>query len=694
MIGPNGAGKTTLLRLISGEIDQDSGTVSTGNLRIGYLKQETQEEDTGLTVLEQALTAFSEVQTLEKEEEDLLLELEVHPDPEDADHDRLLIRLDEVHGRMAALESHRAKSRAESILTGLGFAAEDQLRPVSTFSGGWRMRVALAHLLLCSPDILLLDEPTNHLDIDSIDWLEAYLKSFAGSVVIVSHDRYFLDRMVTGIVEMSQGNLTEYAGNYTFYLMDRVERRAVYRASYINQQKYIEETKRFIERFRAKATKARQVQSRIKMLDSLERLPPPPADDATITFRFQDPPRASRVLLEIPQFSKTYSSEDRDIEVFQRTGPLKIERGDRIALIGPNGAGKSTLARILLGTEPFDGQLQKGQKMELSYFAQNQAESLPQNRTVFEVVREAAVDRTETWIRTLLGAFLFHGDDVFKSVSVLSGGERSRVALARTLISPANFLILDEPTNHLDIQSRNVLIEALRQYSGTFVLVSHDRHFLDQTVSKIWRVGNKQVQEFHGNYSDYVWQTTHGTASRIAGGSHSGPGRSNGSGLREKDKNAATAGDGRGAVKTAGDGQRGAIKTAGDGQRSAIKTAVKAASLSQNAEQRGPKSKEQKREEAREREKKRKARKSRSGSRYGSLNDYQLKKDYDKTEASILQKESERSELESALADPKVFKDGHRSQKLLADLEKIQKKIAADYERWEHLTEEMTARIE
>ena len=641
----------------------DSGTVSTGSLQIGYLKQETQEANTAQSVLEKAMSAFAAVKELEAEEDVLLKELEVHPDHEDPDHERLLIRLDEIHGRLAALEAHRAQPKAEAILTGLGFHPDDQGRPISSFSGGWRMRVALAHLLLSSPDILLLDEPTNHLDIDSIDWLETYLKSFAGSVVIVSHDRYFLDRMVNGIVELSQGNLTEYAGNYTFYLQDRVERRLIQKASFENQQKVIQETERFIERFRAKASKARQVQSRVKALDSLVRLPAPPADESTIVFRFPDPPRASRVLMELPSLSKTYETDEGEIEVFDNAGPLKIERGDRIALIGPNGAGKSTLARILLGTEPFGGELIHGQKMELSYFAQNQAESLPKDRSVFQVVQETAVDRTETWIRTLLGAFLFNGDDVFKPIKVLSGGERSRVALAKTLISPANFLILDEPTNHLDIQSRNVLIEALRQYEGTFVLVSHDRHFLDQTATSIWRVDNKSVQIYQGNYSDYQWQVTHGTASSLAA--------NNGA--------SSTNAGGKASVKK---------RAAGEQNKSA--KAARADEAPQR--QSGPKTKEQKRLEAEERNKQKKKRSARPATQYSSLNDYKLKLLYEETEAGILTDETEKEKLEGLLADPDVFKDNYKAQKHLSNLDRLHKSLEDLYKVWEALAEEMSAR--
>ncbi len=501
------------------------------------------------------------------------------------------------------------------------------------------MRVALARLLLADPDILLLDEPTNHLDIDSIDWLESYLSDYPGSVIIVSHDRYFLDRMITGIAELNGGRLIEYAGNYAYYLTERVERRELHRASYVNQQRWIADQERFIERFRYKNTKARQVQSRVKMLDGLDRIPPPPADGATIAFRFPDPPRSGRVVIEMSEFSKSYPGEESDIQVFRNAGPLAIERGDRIALIGQNGAGKSTLARILLGTEPFEGTCELGYKVAMSFFAQHQAETLPKDQTIFEVLRECALDKSDTWIRTLLGAFLFRGDDVFKLVSVLSGGERSRVALARTLISPANFLILDEPTNHLDIQSRSVLVEALRQYSGTFVLISHDRHFLDQIATKVWRAEAGEIRVYHGNYSDYLWQTTRGTASRLR---------------TEPAKKVVT-------------------RESGVAKRKS-----------------GPKTREQKRQEAEQRRLGREEREGRA--EFGKLNTFQLKKKYRQMESDILDFENQRDEIEDRLADPKLFQNHERSRAVTSRLEQIQSELSRLYKQWEAAAEELSMR--
>jgi ATP-binding cassette subfamily F protein 3 len=516
LIGPNGAGKSTLLRVITGQQRLDEGSVSlAGGTTLGYLEQDVQELDADRSVVEEALLAFHEVDELQDEEERIVQALEADTDHTTERYAQLLHALEHVHARLVALEVHTLQSRTEAVLTGLGFHPDDLSRPVRTFSGGWRMRVALARLLLRRPDYLLLDEPTNHLDIDSIGWLETYLQRYPGTVVIVSHDRYFLDRMVTSIAELAFGQVTEYAGNYAFYLEARAERRVLQQAAWENQQREIAQTERFIERFRAKATKARQVQSRIKALDRLDRVEAPASEQATIAFRFAEPPRSGRTVLDLSTFSKTYTTSEGPVPVFDHAGPLAIERGDKVALIGQNGAGKSTLLRILNGTEPFEGTCTLGYNVERTYFAQHQADTLDSRHTILESLREMGRGQGETQLRALLGAFLFTGDDVFKPIGVLSGGERSRVALARTLLNPANFLLLDEPTNHLDIQSTAVLIEALRQFAGTFVVVSHDRHFIDQVVNKVWRVEDGTVRTYLGGYSEYLWQVQHGTARQL-----------------------------------------------------------------------------------------------------------------------------------------------------------------------------------
>ena len=621
-------------------------------MSVGYLKQETEEIEATKTVLEEAMQAFSEILELEAEEHRLIECMEAESDHETDAYHKVMVDFNRVHELLLASDVHMIKPRTESVLSGLGFKDADFDRPLSTFSGGWRMRVALAQLLLRQPDVLLLDEPTNHLDIDSIDWLEEYLKAYPGTVVLVSHDRYFLDRMVNTTVELQQGQLTEYAGNYAFYLEDRTLRREHQRAGYINQQKFIAENDRFIERFRSKASKATQVQSRVKMMAKLERIPPPPADEAKISFRFPEPPRSGRTVIEIQQCSKKYETDQGVINVFDKAGPLMIERGDKIALIGKNGAGKSTLARMLLGSEPFEGERIEGHNVAMTFFAQHQAESLDRRETPLDSLRSVSSGSSETELRTLLGAFLFSGDDVFKTIGVLSGGERSRVALARTLASPANLLVLDEPTNHLDIHSIGVLTEALRQYTGTFVVVSHDRHFLDRGVNKVWRVEDGTIRQFDGNFSDYSWQIEHGTArafidpgtqSTSSSNTSSGNGKANGTA-----SNTPTGG--------------------------------------------GPKSKEQKRLEAQERELARQKLTSKSPSKFGGLNNFKLKNEYERVEAEVEKLEVVTKAMAAELADPTTFANPSKSTKLLSDFETSQKKLADLNKQWEQLASEMSSR--
>ncbi len=505
LFGPNGVGKTTLLNIIAGRMHPDSGAVIVPPaVRVGYLQQEVGDSVSANSVVGEAMTAFREIQELEREMESVGENLGQLGDENPGERRRLLHRLDAIQSELNMKEAHVVRYETEKLLQGLGFETGELYKPLSTFSGGWRMRVALAKLLLVKPDILLLDEPTNHLDIESIDWLEEYLREFKGTVILVSHDQYFLDRMVDTIAELGMGRITEYIGNYSYYLEERKSRLDIHRAAYENQQRKIKDTERFIERFRYKNTKAKQVQSRMKALEKLERIPPPPSDDPAIHFKFPEPERSGKAVLELTAFSKSYTDKDGGpIRVFEDAGPLTVSRGDKIALIGKNGAGKSTLARIVIGTEPFEGGRKEGHNVSITYFAQHLAESLDPSNTIIEELESVAEARNETYIRSLLGAFLFSEVDVDKKVSVLSGGEKSRVALAKTLLSPKNFLVLDEPTNHLDIQSRNVLIEALRQYKGTFLVVSHDRHFLDRVTNKIWYASGRRIVTYPGTYSEF-----------------------------------------------------------------------------------------------------------------------------------------------------------------------------------------------
>ena len=639
LVGPNGAGKTTLLRVISGETEPDLGSVQQGSTTLGYLKQEVEESPGHRPVIEEAMDAFAEVRRLHEEEDRILIDLGNEADHESKRYSKLLEDLDRVHMALHAGEAHRARPRAEAVLSGLGFEADAMDQPLGTFSGGWRMRVALAKLLLKQPDVILLDEPTNHLDIDSIDWLENYLKAYPGTVVIVSHDRYFLDRMVDRIAEMSRGRLTEYAGNYSFYLEARIERRAIQKSAFDNQQKSIADTERFIERFRAKATKATQVQSRVKLLDKLERVVEPEQDEAGIRFRFPEPKRSGRSVIEVSRFSKVYDGEERRVEVFRDAGPLHIERGDKIALIGRNGAGKSTLARMLAGVEPFEGDLRLGKDVELTFFAQHTADSLNPSETVLESVQRVAYGQSETEVRSLLGAFLFSGDDVFKPVKVLSGGEKSRVALARTLVVPANFLLLDEPTNHLDIRSIGVLIEALKQYTGTFALVSHDRHFLDQVVTTVWRVEDGGVHDYPGTYSEYQWKTREtATPTPRAAASTRSP-----------------------ATPVVPVAVPTVASTLAPTKPAAAATKPAAAPKGADAEWR-------------------------------SLNDFKLKKIYRDVESQILEEEERKSTVEASLGDPKLYGNEKKSRDMTARYEASVARLQELYEKWERVSEVLTER--
>ncbi len=660
LVGPNGAGKSTLLRVIAGEQSVDQGDVIyEGGASVGFLRQDTQEEDLSISPLEEALHAFDDVLRLEAEAERLTAEMEAHPDHTTDDYFELVEQFSKVHDRLLTRESHTAESRAATILSGLGFSEDEMRRPLSTFSGGWRMRVALARLLLGAPDVLLLDEPTNHLDIESIDWLEQYLTTYPGAVVLVSHDQYFLDRMTTSTADLVRGQIDSYPGNYEHYLEARQERRVHWQSRYDNQQKEIAEAERFIARFRAKATKAKQAQSRIKALEKLERIPPPPPEAGAMRFRFPDPPASGRQVVELGEFSKSYPAPAADggeggvTRVFDRAGPLALERGDKVALVGRNGAGKSTLARVLLGTESIEGTREVDRRAEMAHFAQHQAESLEPSHTVFQSLQERSRGHSDTQLRSLLGAFLFTGDAVEKSVSVLSGGERSRLALARTLLSPANVLVLDEPTNHLDIVSKNVLAEALRQYTGTFVLVSHDRAFIDAVAESVWYVEDGTVQTYRGSYTEAQWQREHGTASKLAG-------------------------------SASGDGQA----TSAPPKAPAKPAAPDPASKSSGS---GKKSKEEKRREAEARNALYRMMKDGTVPPARELGADLAARALELLEQSVEEKEVEKDRLEAKMADPDLYARPAEFQQTMAALAAAQAELKSLMERWERLAAEVEA---
>jgi ATP-binding cassette subfamily F protein 3 len=495
LVGPNGAGKTTLCRLVAGDEEPDAGSITRDRgTTIGYLPQEVAAPTltSGGSVLAEALAGFDRVFELEREMEAIAARLETAPS------EALTARYGELQHAFDALGGYRLEAEARAVLGGLGFPARAIDRPLREFSGGFRMRAALARLLLVRPSLLLLDEPTNHLDLESLAWLEGYLAAYDGAVVVVSHDRYFLNRMVTAIAEVSAGGLALYTGGYDDYLVERQARRALAEARARNQAKQVAEIERFVERFRYKATKARQVQSRIKMLERMEAVELD-APTREIRLAFAPPPRTGRRVASLAGIHKAYGDH-----VVYAGVDLEVERGDRIALVGPNGAGKSTLLRILAGVLPFDrGERTLGAHVTVHYYAQHQLDQLHPEHTVLEELAEAAPDAGHTRLRTILGAFLFSGDAVDKRVSVLSGGEKARVALARMLGRPAAFLCLDEPTNHLDLASRERLEAALEGFAGTIVFISHDRYFINRLATKVVAVAGGRLTTHLGGYDDY-----------------------------------------------------------------------------------------------------------------------------------------------------------------------------------------------
>ena len=493
LIGYNGTGKSTLLKVFTGQYMPSAGTVEKSrDTTIGFLHQDLLSFDTEDSILQVALGAFENILKLEKEIEAMGIELEKSSD-EDLAHKYA----DKLH-ELEVLDGYSIHHRSEEILQGLGFANADLNRPYKEFSGGWRMRVLLAKMILMHPDVLLLDEPTNHLDLPSIEWLEKYLQHYQGAVVIVSHDRYFLDRMVTKIVELYQQQLHFYTGNYTYYQQEKEQRIEIQQKAYENQQDYIRQQEKFVERFKAKASKAAQAQSIMKRLDKIERIENTELERPNMRINFAIDKQPGRTLCTLKNVSKKFG----DVKIVEHTG-AEINRGDKIGLIGANGKGKSTLLRIVAGTETFEGERIWGHNVNDAFYAQHQLEALDINNDVLEEMQTARSGKTDLELRTLLGCFLFSGDDVDKKIKVLSGGEKARVALAKTIVSKANFLLLDEPTNHLDIHSVDLLIDALNKYEGTYILVSHDRYFVNQTCNKIWEIENNKIKEFVGNFEEW-----------------------------------------------------------------------------------------------------------------------------------------------------------------------------------------------
>ncbi|HPE97386.1 MAG TPA: ABC-F family ATP-binding cassette domain-containing protein [Chitinophagales bacterium] len=499
LVGKNGAGKSTLLRVLSGEQEVRNGQVvlPKGDT-IGYLKQELSNLK-GRTVYEETVSAFDEALRIEARLTAIEKELEQHTDTESTTFHDLMEEMHELSHRFEIMDVGSVEKQVEQVLTGLGFDRNDLQRPVETFSGGWQMRIELAKILLRKPEIVLLDEPTNHLDIESIQWLEQYLQTYPGAIVLVSHDRSFLDNVTNRTIEIVNGKIYDYPVAYTDFTALRQERIELQSAAQRNQEKHIEHTEQLIEKFRYKASKAKFAQTLIHKLEKMDRIEVDDEESASIQFVFPQPPRSGKLVVEASGLSKSYGSKEvlRDLQ-------FNIERGDRIALLGKNGEGKSTLSRIIASIEPYTGTCRLGHNVTVGYYAQNQADTLKGDESVFDVIDQVATGEIRTKIRGLLGAFLFRGDAIYKKVSVLSGGEKSRLALCRLLLQPSNLLILDEPTNHLDMRSKDVLKEALLRFDGTVILVSHDREFLQGMTNRIFHVANLGIKEYLGDVHDYL----------------------------------------------------------------------------------------------------------------------------------------------------------------------------------------------
>ena len=500
LVGKNGAGKSTMLKVLIGEQQPTSGTVSrNGECTVGYLPQQMKVADT-TTLFDETESAFSEVLGLEREIDRLNAEIAERTDYESPEYEKLLHRLNDATDRFNILGGMNREEEVEKTLLGLGFERSDFSRPTSEFSGGWRMRIELAKLLLRRPSVFLLDEPTNHLDIESIGWLENYLKDYNGAVVLISHDRAFLDNVTTRTIEISLGKIYDYRVPYSKYVELRRERRAQQLAAYQNQQKMIEQTEEFIERFRYKPTKSNQVQSRIKQLEKIERIEVDEEDLSRLNIKFPPAPRSGQIVVEAKEVGKSFGEK----HVFSGA-TFTIERGQKVALVGRNGEGKTTFARMVIGQlEPTEGSLRIGHNVKIGYYAQNQDDLMNGDFTVFDTLDRVAVGEIRTKLRDILGAFLFRGEDIDKKVRVLSGGERARLAMARLMLEPYNLLVLDEPTNHMDMRSKDILKNAVQRYDGTVIVISHDREFLDGLVERAYEFRDGRVKEHLGGIYDFL----------------------------------------------------------------------------------------------------------------------------------------------------------------------------------------------
>lgn len=613
LVGVNGTGKSTLLKIMCGLQETDPGVVNKASwFTVAYLPQEVTVSLEHRTLYEEAERAFDDVLRMQKELGRINERLAA-VSSDDPQLVTLLQKQGELQHFLEGRDVFTIRPQIEKILGGLGFSQTDLKKDVHSFSGGWIMRLLLAKLLLQKPALLLLDEPTNHLDIDSLTWVEEFLQQYEGAIIVISHDRAFLDRLTTTTWELSLGRLTVYRGNYTKYLEDKEERLAVERAAYANQQSMIKQTERFIERFRAKSTKARQVQSRVKQLEKMERIE---LSESERTIHFSFPPAApsGRDVLELKNLRKEYGNSlvFKDLNVFLR-------RGDKVAVVGVNGAGKTTLLKIIAGVESADGTKRLGHNVILSYFGQHQAQELAPELSILDTVYHAAKDLTMTNVRSLLGAFLFSGDDVDKQVQVLSGGEKSRVALARMLVQPANLMLLDEPTNHLDISSQEVLQEAMAQYEGTIMVVSHNRYFVNSFVNKVLEIRNGRAVLYEGNIDDYLERRRRDQeAEKEKNNRHS----------REENNNGVTAG------------------------------------------QKSPDKKTLRREKAQARQKLNQKLKP-------------LRKKVQEAEEQIDQLETRKQELESLMADPDLYGDPEKWADVSREYKTVERRLERNYSQWE-----------